>query len=134
MKKIIYLLIIGFTLYSCSNNEIEPRFEFEIFSITEAKTPTSFTFGTIDTVTVKYKFPNGCYRFRSLYYEYQDTTRVVAINAIIDLDAICAQETEEKELKIPIQVFQEENYLFKFFKGKDADGKNIFEEIEVPVN
>ena len=39
----------------------------------------------------------------------------------------------EKEIKIPIQILQQENYLFRFYKGKDTNGKSIFEEIEVPV-
>jgi len=102
--------------------------------VKEAKTPDFFEFGSIDTISVKYELPNNCYQFWSIYYEYDTNKRIVAINAIHDLESICTQATIEQEIKIPIQVLQEENYIFKFYKGKDANGENIFEEIEVPVN
>jgi hypothetical protein len=118
--------------FSCS--ESEPTVEFKILAIREAKTPAFFEYRTLDTIVVKYDLPNGCHRFWSVYYEYDKNTRIVAINALNDLESICTQATIEKEIKIPIQVLQKENYIFRFYKGKDSNGVNIFEEIEVPVN
>lgn len=132
MKKIIILLGFALLIFSCSNND--PIFEYKILPITEAKTPAFFEHGTIDTIAVKYELPNGCHQFWSVYYEYDNNTRIVAINAFNDLESICTQVVIEKEIKIPIHILQQENYIFRFYKGKDADGKSIFEEIEVPVN
>jgi hypothetical protein len=33
-----------------------------------------------------------------------------------------------------VRASQEEDYIFKFWKGKDTNGENIFEEVIVPVN
>ena len=131
MKKIILLFSFALFLFSCS--ETEPAIEFKILPIKEAQTPAFFELGTIDTIAVKYELPNGCHQFWSVYYDYDKNARIVAINAINDLESICTQAVIEKEIKIPIQILQQENYLFRFYKGKDTDGKSIFEEIEVPV-
>ena len=132
MKKIITGILFLFLLISCSENE--PIFELEILPIKSAKTPSSFTYRTSDTIVLQYTLPSACYSYRGLYYEYDRNTRVVAINALNDKELNCTQATIEKEVKIPIHVLQEEDYIFKFYKGKDTNGKSIFEEITVPVN
>ncbi|MDC1162397.1 hypothetical protein OAT18_03035 [Tenacibaculum sp.] len=133
MKKIIILLLTVITLSSCLNDDT-PKYQHKILSIDEVLTPTSFTFGHTDTITVKYTLPNSCHHFRSLYYQYKDTTRIVAINIVENLEISCAQATIEKELKFPVKATQKEDYLFKFWKGKDQSGKDTFTEVIIPVN
>ena len=87
-----------------------------------------------DTIKVTYELPSSCYEFHSLYYQYKETTRIVAIRSLEILGENCPQVVIEKELEIPITVSQKEDYLFKFWKGKDNNGEDIFEEKVVPVN
>lgn len=135
MKKISLLLLASFLFYSCLNNDKDfPNYSFEYVAIDEAITPTSFTFGEKDTITVKYSLTNGCYSFDRMYYEYKDSTRTVAVIALVDLDKNCTQDVRQEEHKLEITATQREDYLFKFYKGKDADGKSIFEEVVIPVN
>lgn len=135
MKKLAFFIGIIFIFSSCLNNDDVENYGYDFVAIDEAKTPINFTFGEVDTITVKYTLPNSCYSFRSIYYEYQDTARVVAINAFVDLsNSICNPGTAQQEYKIPVSATQKEDYIFKFYKGKDSIGKNIFEEIVVPVN
>ncbi|QOD62488.1 hypothetical protein H9I45_11250 [Polaribacter haliotis] len=133
MKKIALLLITIVVFTSCLKDDT-PNYTFEYVAIDEAITPASFTFGEKDTIFLKYTFKNACYNFDNVYYEYQDTARVVAIKAFVDLDATCTDVAIEKEHKFIVTATQRQDYLFKFFKGKDSDGENIFEEIVVPVN
>lgn len=135
MKKFT-LLLIGLLVFSaCLNNDNDKlNYSFEYLPIDEAITPASFTFGQIDTITVKYSLPNGCYHFNQIYYETKDTTRIVAISAFVELDAPCTLAIIQEEKKIPVKASQKEDYVFKFYKGKDANGENIFEEVVVPVN
>lgn len=133
MKKTILLLIGILVFSSCLKND-DINYTYEFLSIKEAQAPTSFTFGQKDTITLKYQLPNGCYSFNSVYYEHQDTVRIVAIRAFVDLDNNCTEAIREKEYKLIVTASQKEDYLFKFYKGKDNDGKNIFEEVVVPVN
>ena len=39
-----------------------------------------------------------------------------------------------EEYDLLVTAKQEEGYLFKFWKGTDNNGENIFEEVVVPVN
>lgn len=132
MKKIYTFFVLSLFIISCSDS-YDPVFELRILPIDQAQTPASFEYRTSDTIALKYTLPSSCYRFRSVYYEYERNTRVVAINALYDLESVCTQATIEEEIKIPIHVLQEENYIFKFYKGKDSNGDSIFEEVEVPV-
>jgi hypothetical protein len=118
---------------SCLNNE-EPNFAIELLPIDEAIVPDSFIFGQKDTIAIKYTLKNSCYYFDNLYYEYQDSTRVVAVKAFVYLEDECAQIISQKEYKFVVNVTQQEDYVFKFWTGKDSNGENIFEEIIVPVN
>ena len=121
--------------YSCLNNDREvPNYRFEYLPIESVTIPESFTFGEIDTITLTYFLPNGCYSFDQIYYEEIDTTRIVAVSAVVELDMPCTEALIQEEAKFTIRATQQEDYLFKFFKGKDSIGTDIFEEVVVPVN
>jgi len=134
MKKIILLFAGLFLFYACLNNEDQINFGYEILPIDEYTTPIAFTFGEKDTVKVKYTLKNSCYNFDNIYYEYQDTARIVAVRAIVNLDENCTDVSTQREFDIVVTATQREDYVFKFFKGLDANGNNIFEEAVVPVN
>ncbi|KAB1160398.1 hypothetical protein F7018_00550 [Tenacibaculum aiptasiae] len=131
MKKLT-LIIFTIILASCSVDE--PNYQFKLLTIKEATVPQFFKFGEIDTIKVTYELPNSCHSFHSLYYQYQGTTRVVAIRSVETFLEDCSQTAIERELKFPVQITQKEDYLFKFWKGKDNKGEDIFEEKLVPVN
>lgn len=131
MKKLLlFTLILGF--FSCTPDG--NRLVSKILPIDESETPDQFIFNTIDTIKIKYSLPNTCHSFYSLYYQYDDTTRIVAVRALEDLDATCAEQIIQRELEIPIQVRQREDYVFKFWKGIDDNGEDEFEVKVVPVN
>lgn len=132
MKNLSYLLIFLIIGASCTldNN----NYRLKLLTIDESTVPQNFTFKNVDTISVKYTLPNGCHHFHSLYYQFQDTTRIIAIRAIENLDQTCTEGSFQKELKIPIKVLQQKDYVFKFWKGKDNDDKDVFEEKVVPVN
>ena len=135
MKKIVLLLFGLLVFYSCLNDDNDqPNYAYEYLPIDEALTPESFTYGELDTITVKYSLPSSCYSFYQVFYETLDSTRTVAVTAIVDLDVQCTQATVQEEKKIVVKASQREDYIFKFFKGKDSNNENVFEEVIVPVN
>ncbi|TXD53476.1 MULTISPECIES: hypothetical protein [unclassified Polaribacter] len=133
LKKIIVLCLLTVFVSSCLSDN-EPNYTYQFLPIDEAIVPASFTFGQKDTIAIKYTLQNSCYSFDNLYYEYQDTARVVAVRAFVSLDEACAEIISQKEYKFEVNVTQEEDYIFKFWKGKDSNEENIFEEFIVPVN
>jgi hypothetical protein len=135
MKKIILLFASILVFYSCLNSDNDRvNLAFELLPIDEYTTPESFTFGQKDTIKIKYSLKNGCYYFDNIYYEYQDTTRIVAVRSIIDLDSNCTEAITQYDYDLVVTVAQEEDYVFKFYKGTDTNGDSIFEEVVVPVN
>lgn len=133
MKKYILLLLSVVTFTACLNDD-GPEYSYEILEVKEATVPDSFTFGEDGEITITYDLPSACYSFHSLYYEYQDTARIVAVNALKREINSCSEALIEKEHTFLVNVTQQEDYVFKFWKGTDADGNNIFEEKVVPVN
>lgn len=135
MKKFILLFTSLTLFYSClsDNNEV-PNLSFDLLPIDEFTAPNSFTFGEKDTIQIKYSLKNECMYFDNIYYEYQDNSRIVAIRSITNLDVPCSDETTQYDYNLIVTVAQDEDYIFKFYKGTDTNGNNIFEEVVVPVN
>ncbi|WP_299156326.1 hypothetical protein [uncultured Tenacibaculum sp.] len=131
MKKLA-LIILTLIITSCSVDT--PDYQYKLLEIKDFTVPQSFNYGEVATIKVTYELPSSCYEFHSLYYQYKETTRIVAIRSLEILGKNCPQVVIEKELEIPITVSQKEDYLFKFWKGKDNNGEDIFEEKVVPVN
>ncbi|WP_428743444.1 hypothetical protein [Tenacibaculum sp.] len=133
MKKILILFLSVFTFYSCLDDD-GPTYKYEYLTIDSAITPESFTYGEVDTIKIKYTLPNSCYAFDGLYYQKVDTTRIVAGVAIVALDVACTEEERQEEYAFPVKATQEEDYVFKFWKGKNDDGEDVYEEVVIPVN
>lgn len=133
MKKTIGLIFCFAFFFACNNNS-QLNFEQVFLRIKEAKTPTSFTFGKKDTIKLKYVLPSGCYSFNNIYYEKKDSTRIVAVLGLHDLESNCTQALIDEEYDLIVEPLQKEDYIFKFWKGKDNKGENIFEEVVIPVN
>lgn len=132
-KKITVLCLLTVFVSSCLNDN-EHNFTYALLPIDEAIVPASFIFGQKDTIAITYTLKNSCYDFDNLYYEYQDTARVVAVRAFVSLEDACAEIISQKEYKFAVNVTQQEDYVFKFWKGTDSNGENIFEEIIVSVD
>jgi hypothetical protein len=134
IKKIVLLLLTIICFIACFEDNNEGSFALVELPVDSYSVPDSFTFGEKDTITVNYTLPDGCHSFNNLFYQRQDTARVVAVSVFLDLDGECAEILRTEEYKFVVTASQEEDYLFKFYKGLDDDGKNIFEEVTVPVN
>ena len=134
MKKIILILAGTLLFYSCLSNDDRLAGSYELLPIDEYTAPAAFTFGATDTLKLKYTLKNDCYYFDNIYYEYQDTTRIVAIRGFIESDKACTDKMTQRDYNLIVTATQKQDYLFKLYKGKDNDGKDIFEDVIVPVN
>lgn len=133
MKKVFLFITIIIALTSCSLEDDGQNFEIETLPIKTAELPDNFQFGNSYDVTIAYDLPDACHSFYDLFYKYEGTARVVAINSIISNQTTCTPSIIEKEHTFKVIVNQREDYTFKLWKGTDNNGNNIFEEIKVPV-
>ena len=134
MKSAFILILTIFTLSSCSLDDDDNTYvSIETLPIKQAIVPLEFEYGSVYTLKVVYDLPSGCHSFYNLFYQYENTARIIAINSLVNSNQACTEALIEKEYEFEVTVSQRENYVFKFWKGIDDEGHDIFEEIVVPV-
>ncbi|MFY0481777.1 hypothetical protein ACI6PS_04160 [Flavobacterium sp. PLA-1-15] len=141
MKKIALLLLAVITLGSCSLEEgnNQPTFYYEILPVESFQVPESVAVGRNYEIKMTYKKPSNCHVYEGCYYKTEGYTTIVGIQTYV-LDNPECQELENPE---PLEVvfdFKVEGiqnasqpYVFKFYKGKDVNGNDVFEEVSIPV-
>ena len=106
----------------------------EYTSVISAELPDEFIYGRTHLIDVTIELSNSCYFYYNQYdYFYEGTSRLIYPIAHIDDNVPCTPNITETTFSIPVQVLQNETYIFKFYQGKDTDGQDIFLTIEVPV-
>jgi thioredoxin-related protein len=139
MKKFILLLILSICFVSCSlDNDNRPNFHYDILSIDSYVVPDTFYFGTTHQIKLFFKYPTTCHSYGGIYFDRYLNERIFAIQSIVEDRTNCEplddENNELREVNVNFEVISTETYLFKFYKGKDEEGNNIFEEVEIPVN
>jgi len=133
LKKILIGAFFVIACSACSLDDNGSDSSIETLPIKEAVVPDSFEFGKTYTLTVTYDLPDGCHSFYDLYYEYSGDARIVAVNSLVQ-GSQCVDVIKTESREFVVQVQQLEDYTFRFWKGVDNDGNDIFEDIVVPVN
>ncbi|CAM4012947.1 hypothetical protein FLSI110296_09260 [Flavobacterium sinopsychrotolerans] len=134
MKKLILLTLFLLTLVSCSIDDDQQKYSSEILPIDSYTLPESFKLGETYEIKLKYKKPSDCHYFQGIYYDKDLNIRTIGIQTTVLESTDCKPlTTEATEVSFKFYVTNTGSYIFKFYKGEDADGKNIFEEVEVPV-
>ncbi|MDY7394652.1 hypothetical protein UMM65_05320 [Aureibaculum sp. 2210JD6-5] len=134
IKKILIIFLVAVTSVSCKlGDDNDQNLVLKSLPIKEAVVPAEFEFGMSYTIKVEYDLPDGCHSFYDLYYKQEGTSRIVAITAIVDTKAACTEAIIPKEHEFVVNVAQQQDYTFRFWKGEDNDGNDIFEDVVVPV-
>jgi hypothetical protein len=138
MKKIILLFLFTFFILSCSPGNDNFNYRYEIIKVESFEVPIEFVSGDTYQIKIKYKRPTSCHYFNNLYFNRDTNIRKIAVESIIEERDNCVpliDNNPEIEYIFNFQVIQAAgtNYLFKFYKGKNAAGESIFEEVTIPV-
>lgn len=134
MKKIVLLLVVITSLLSCSLNDDSPTYTYEVLPIDSYVVPASFTLGQTYEIKLKYQKPTSCHIYQGIYYDKNLNTRTIAVQTAVQKNQVCIMEIPPlSEVSFNFIVTSNGSYIFKFYKGEDASGKDIFEEVEIPV-
>lgn len=134
MKKSIAILFLVFTTLSCSLNNDEPNYHLQTLPVVSVDIPTEFVLGETYPITVYYYRPSNCHTFAGFYYDKYLNERTVAVqNYVEDCTNYIALNDYLVENTFNFYVTNNGSYIFKFWQGEDANGDDIFLEIEVPV-
>lgn len=134
MKKIVLFLVAITSILSCSLEDDNPTYTYQVLPIESYVVPASFTLGQTYEIKLKYQKPTVCHIYQGIYYDKNLNTRTIAVQAAAQDNQICTMQVPPlSEVSFNFIVTSNGSYIFKFYKGKDAAGKDIFEEVEIPV-
>lgn len=134
MKKIVLLTLFILTLAGCSIDDNQSNYSYEVLPIDSYTVPQSFTLGQTYQIKLKYKKPSDCHSFQGIYYDKNLNVRTIGIQtAVLESTNCKSLTTEPIEVSFKFYVTNTGSYIFKFYKGKDSAGVELFEEVEIPV-
>lgn len=142
MKKILFLMLASFTLFSCSvDDDNVQNVTYEVAWISDHNLPASFTLGENFNVEVTYTLPTGCSVYRGLDAVREGTTDELRRNIYVaavsqKLQSPNCDETVEGGEgtgNFSILINEREDYTFYFLTGESASGQPQYQEVVVPV-
>lgn len=136
MKHFITLFLVVSLFYGCNDDDDnnDHDYHYEYVNVVSADLPDEFIYGRTYRINVTIELPNSCYFFYNQYdYFYEGTSRLIYPIAHVDDGVSCTENITETTFSIPVQVLQNETYIFKFYQGEDANGQDMYLTIEVPV-
>ena len=135
MKKIALLLVLMTTLVGCSlDNGNNDTYTFSVLPVESYTLPETFKLGEKYTIKLKYQKPTSCHIYQGIYYAKDLNTRTIGVQAAVLDKQVCGTEVPPiSEVFFDFQVTATGSYILKFYKGKGADDKDIFEDVEIQV-
>jgi hypothetical protein len=135
MKKIALFILLVTSLTGCTlDNGNQDSYSYEVLPVDSYTLPEKFTLGSTYEIKLKYSKPTECHFFQGIYYSKDLNQRTIAIQTAVKNNQVCSQQIPtQSEASFNFYVTNTGSYIFKFYKGKDASGKELFEEVEVPV-
>lgn len=134
IKKIALLLILTVSVSSCFPEDDGPNYHLELLKIESVNMPDTLILGQTHELKMLYNKPSNCHTFNGFYFEKNLNIRTIAVQSIATEKSDCITLNDElEEATLNFYVTNNGSYIFKFWKGKDTNGEDIFLEIEVPV-
>jgi hypothetical protein len=85
-------------------------------------------------IKMKYKRPSNCHYYEGFLYQKDLNKRTIAIETSVAENNNCVGLTDTLvEVSFNFYVTSNGSYIFRFYKGDDADGNRIYEEVEIHV-
>ncbi len=133
MKKIALLLVLLTTFLSCSVGDGDTYTNY-VLPVDSYVLPETFTVNELNEITLKYQKPTACYNYGGVYVYSENNTRIIGVYASTKNGETCGESLPPlSETSFNFKPLTAGTYTFKFYKGEDEDGENIFEDVEVVV-
>jgi len=134
IKKLALFLFLYMSFTSCLPEDDGPTYHLELLKIESVVIPDTLILGETHSLKISYKRPTSCHSFNDFYYEKYLNQRTIAVQSIVAEQSNCVPLTDQiVEVNLDFIATNNGSYIFKFWQGKDANGEDIFLEIEVPV-
>ncbi|WP_309608511.1 hypothetical protein [Flavobacterium sp.] len=135
MKKIVLIFVALLLFFGCSpNDENNTKFHLELLPIHSSTFPAQFTQDVEYDIPIQFIKPSNCNVFEGFYYDKNLNIRTIAIqSSVLEQDnCIVAPQPPSTQI-LRFKPTTETSYVFKLWKGVDASGADIYQEITIPV-
>ena len=132
MKNLLLILIATCLFAACSKDEPQ-KFSLEILPVESFILQDTLVLGTTHVFKIKYKRPSNCHYFEGFYYKRSLNERTVAISTSVLQDNCTPLTGTVVEVELKFLASNNGTYIFKFYKGKDSAGNNLFVSDTIPV-
>lgn len=142
MKKLLILAVCVLAMTSCELESDEPSLVPELAEVTDIDLPEFFEKGKSYNIEVTYVLPTACHIPQGLSATreavYGSGRRKIYVAGIAAREygaPECDQENDDLEKTASFRLLIDEDMPYTFFlwTGVDATGKNLYNEVEVPV-
>ena len=133
MKKAL-ILLVGLILFSCSSNDDSLYNYQDPMPIELVDLPEEFVLNEEYEITITYLKPTTCHVFNDiLYQEDNNISTVIVIGTVFHNNGNCTDLNTEFEANFNFTANNIGSHIFKFWKGLDDNGEDIYLIVEVPV-
>ena len=133
MKKAL-ILLAGLILFSCSSNDDSLYNYQDPMPIELVDLPEEFILNEEYEITITYLKPTTCHVFNDiLYQEDNNISTVIVIGTVFHNNGNCTDLNTEFEANFNFTANNIGSHIFKFWKGLDDNGEDIYLIVEVPV-
>jgi hypothetical protein len=127
MKKIIFVLLIACSIFSCSIGD-DTGTQFLIGPVQDVTMPSNYKIDSTSQILIHYRRISDCHIFNGLYYVIEGNTRTVAIKFARVDGTNCEPDDSEYEVPLNFKPMAAGTYTFKFFTGRDSEGNELYTE------
>lgn len=123
-------------LFSCSlQDDSLANFQIKTLPVKHVElSAQAFDLGSTQSVAITYYLPNSCHQFYEISQSKNGNTTIITIIAQVVGETGCNTVVKEETQTLTFKVTQTEDYIFKFWKGKDNAGNDTYIEMTIPVN
>ena len=133
MKKAL-ILLAGLILFSCNSSD-DSLYNYQDPMLIElVDLPEEFVLNEEYEITITYLKPTTCHVFNDiLYQEDNNISTVIVIGTVFQNNGNCTDLNTESQASFNFTANNIGSYIFKFWKGLDDNGEDIYLIVEVPV-
>lgn len=137
MKKLYYVVLMSFLFIfnSCSLDDGD-QVTYEVLPFETVALPQNFVLGETYEIEFTYLRPTTCHGYNGVLLRANDSTRTIAVSTFLVSNTGCEDLVDPDNIasnSFNFKVLYDQTYIFEIWKGKDSEGNDIYETVEVPV-